>query len=167
MWGNPEVAGRRPCRVEADRGRFGAGVDRHAPPGAITRSLLPETSGSTGHGTRNTGLTSTSITWRALRGDGQDLEVRRPIDRASLMNRGAPANGDTSSVIEFSALRGDWYHGVDYVVRLIRHAAVASSSAMLFSGFPRQWIPLFSWLGIAWRARPICRFSRCSTKRGS
>jgi hypothetical protein len=54
-------------------------------------------------------------------------------------------------IVEFQSLRGDWYYGVDYVVRLLRQAWAQDRGEVVFSGFPRQWIAMFEWLGLGWR----------------
>lgn len=52
-------------------------------------------------------------------------------------------------LIAYSDLRSDWYFGGDYMARLLKRAA-SGTKAGIFVGFPRQWIPLFEYLGIAW-----------------
>jgi Domain of unknown function (DUF5591) len=53
--------------------------------------------------------------------------------------------------VEFHELRSDWYFGVDYVVRLLKHACAQGNAGATFSGFPRQWIVMFEWLGLSWK----------------
>src|SRR5258705_7801077 len=60
-------------------------------------------------------------------------------------------------VIDFKTLRSDWYHGVEYMVTLLRRSAVSTAGGTsrkarrpVFKNFPRQWIPLFEWIGARW-----------------
>jgi Domain of unknown function (DUF5591) len=60
-------------------------------------------------------------------------------------------------IIDFQALRSDWYHGIEYMVTSLRRAAVlvareaaAGARYPVFKNFPRQWIPLFEWIGASW-----------------
>lgn len=52
--------------------------------------------------------------------------------------------------IAYTALRSDWYYGGDYMARLIRKHSAAATGVM-FSGFPKHWIPLFVYFGLEWR----------------
>ena len=56
-------------------------------------------------------------------------------------------------VVDFRDMRSDWYHGVDYVVRLLSRACSRKTGAgapTVFRAFPLQWIPVFEWLGLSW-----------------
>lgn len=55
-----------------------------------------------------------------------------------------------SGLVDYPALRGDWYRGGDLMARLLARAA--GGEALHFRGFPAQWIPLFEHFGIAWSA---------------
>jgi hypothetical protein len=57
---------------------------------------------------------------------------------------------NTERTIEFRQLRSDWYFGVDYVVRLLNGECARGTDGATFSGFPRQWIVMFEWLGLRW-----------------
>lgn len=49
----------------------------------------------------------------------------------------------------FSDLRSDWYASNHTLPRLIR-GCIEERQYLEFHGFPRQWIPIFEWFGIAW-----------------
>ena len=50
----------------------------------------------------------------------------------------------------FVSLRPDWYAGNQAVPRAVRQT-VEGTKNYVFVGFPRQWIPLFEWFGVAWK----------------
>src|SRR5262249_1480566 len=50
----------------------------------------------------------------------------------------------------FSSLRIDWYRSNQCLPRVIRQC-VDGKRHLVFKGFPRQWIPLFVWFGVAWK----------------
>jgi hypothetical protein len=71
-------------------------------------------------------------------------------------NRRADGRSDVE-IIDFQTLRSDWYHGIEYMVTALRRAAVTVASDAVvgarypvFKNFPRQWIPLFEWIGAHW-----------------
>lgn len=49
----------------------------------------------------------------------------------------------------FSDLRSDWYASNHTLPRLIR-GCIEGRHSIEFCGFPRQWLPVFEWFGIAW-----------------
>jgi hypothetical protein len=49
----------------------------------------------------------------------------------------------------FASIRDDWYKANQLLPRVARKAILKSSS-ILFRGFPRQWIPLWEYYGLAW-----------------
>lgn len=51
--------------------------------------------------------------------------------------------------VNFSDLRSDWYASNHTLPRLIR-GCIEGRYCIEFHGFPRQWIPIFEWYGIAW-----------------
>ena len=51
----------------------------------------------------------------------------------------------------FSDLRSDWYAANQALPRAVRQT-VERKRHFVFSGFPRQWIPVFEWFGVPWRA---------------
>ena len=67
----------------------------------------------------------------------------------TIRGNGLPA---TARKIEFQQLRSDWYFGVDYVVRLLKRECALGVGGAIFSGFPRQWIIMFEWLGLRWQS---------------
>ena len=50
----------------------------------------------------------------------------------------------------FASLRPDWYAGNQAVPRAVRQT-VEGVKNYIFVGFPRQWIPIFEWFGVAWQ----------------
>ena len=56
-----------------------------------------------------------------------------------------------ASDVRFSAIRDDWYKANQLVPRLARSALANPDSSLVFVGFPRQWIPVFEYYGLAWR----------------
>jgi Domain of unknown function (DUF5591) len=50
------------------------------------------------------------------------------------------------NIVRFDSLRDDWVKGADLVVRLIARSA---RDGVILQGFPRQWIPLFVYFGVA------------------
>jgi hypothetical protein len=68
-----------------------------------------------------------------------------------------PTPAPALEIVDFRALRGDWYYGVEYVVTLLVRAAkrlqrreLGVERPLLFRAFPLQWIPVFEWLGVGW-----------------
>jgi predicted RNA-binding protein len=53
--------------------------------------------------------------------------------------------------VHFGDIRQDWYHSNQLVPRLVRHC-IRGDRPVKFIGFPRQWIPVFEYFGIAWEA---------------
>src|SRR5271157_4641731 len=54
-----------------------------------------------------------------------------------------------STEIRFGSLRSDWYSGNQLVPRLIRKV-ISGQESKRFTGFPRQWIPIFVYFGVEW-----------------
>lgn len=52
--------------------------------------------------------------------------------------------------LTFSSLRSDWYAANSVMPRAVRHT-LAGRKRYCFVGFPRQWIPVFTWFGVPWR----------------
>ena len=46
-------------------------------------------------------------------------------------------------------MRSDWYSGNQLVPRLIRKV-ISGQESKRFTGFPRQWIPIFVYFGVEW-----------------
>jgi hypothetical protein len=53
-------------------------------------------------------------------------------------------------LVEFSGLRDDWFANGTTMARSLQRDLAARSSASLYRGFPRQWIPIFEWVGAKW-----------------
>jgi len=51
--------------------------------------------------------------------------------------------------VRFNVIRGDWYRANQLLPRIVRKA-LSTSDSSVFKGFPRQWIPLFEYYGLAW-----------------
>lgn len=51
--------------------------------------------------------------------------------------------------VRFDAIRDDWYKANQLMPRLIRRALLKKRGPV-FRGFPRQWIPIFEYLNLAW-----------------
>jgi hypothetical protein len=54
-----------------------------------------------------------------------------------------------AEIFEFSSLRQDWYSANHEMPRLVRRS-MEGRPPQAFSGFPRHWIPVFEWFGVAW-----------------
>ncbi len=77
--------------------------------------------------------------------------------------------------VDFSRIRDDWYHGVEYVVTLLVRAVKRQieperrdGPSLLFRGFPSQWLPLFEWLHLRWdEPAPVSQYIPFLTTQGS
>jgi hypothetical protein len=52
--------------------------------------------------------------------------------------------------LAFASLRSDWYASNQAVSRSLRQT-ISGQKQFVFVGFPRQWIPLFEYLGVPWK----------------
>ncbi len=52
-------------------------------------------------------------------------------------------------LIEYKSIRKDWYYSNSMMPRLVKRC-LEGKRELVFSGFPRQWVPLFEWFGIRW-----------------
>jgi predicted RNA-binding protein len=53
-------------------------------------------------------------------------------------------------VLSFKSIRNDWYIGNSTLPRAILKC-ITGEKDFLFSGFYRQWIPVFEWYGVKWK----------------
>src|SRR5262245_22252925 len=54
-------------------------------------------------------------------------------------------------VVDFSALRADWYANGNLMARALQRQLRTRSPIVKFRGFPRHWLPMFEWAGAAWQ----------------
>ena len=52
--------------------------------------------------------------------------------------------------LDYRELRPDWYAGSDLMARALSRELRSEPEGKTFVAFPRQWIPLFEWLGCQW-----------------
>jgi hypothetical protein len=50
---------------------------------------------------------------------------------------------------DYSSLRKDWYTSNSAMTKAVR-GCIEGRRALVFRGFPRQWIPVFEWFGVLW-----------------
>jgi len=55
------------------------------------------------------------------------------------------------ATIAYDSLRPDWFANGNLMARALQRAVRKRSPPVTFVGFPRHWLPVFSWVGATWR----------------